>query len=145
MSEVTQALTNQNGDDTGLTAPVLSPMTQADYDARVAMLDEIDQYDDDDAIEVSSSYWEAESKGDSIKGIFVGMKVLTKADEGTGEVKNIPAVVVLTKDGERLLGSITVVDTFVSSVPQGSPVKVTYDGKKGRAKMFKVAILKAKK
>jgi len=145
MNEGLVTIVNQNGEDTALVesdAQIIAPMTQDEYDRQAAMLDEIDQYDE--AIEVSSSYWEAVTHGEDIKGIFVGMKVLTKTSD-TGEMKNIPAAVVLTKNGSRLLGSTSVVDTFLTSVPDGSAVKVTYTGKKGRAKMFKVEILKKSK
>ncbi len=146
MNEGLVTIVNQNGEDTAMVesdAQIIAPMTQDEYDRQAAMLDEIDQYDE--ATEVSSSYWEAVTQGESIKGIFVGMKVLTKTDSDTGEMKNIPAAVVLTKNGSRLLGSTSVVDTFLTSVPDGSAVKVTYTGKKGRAKMFKVEILKKSK
>lgn len=147
MSNELQTITNEAGDDTGLIAegPVFKPMTQAEFDERAALLDEIDEMDEDEAVEVSSKYWEAETPGEKRKGIFAGMKVLTKPDDTTGEMKNIPAVVLDTKEhGVLLLGGVTVVDTFLTSVPENSPVLVTYNGKKGRAKMFGVKILTRK-
>ena len=147
MSEVSQEITNQHGEPTGLIAEssMLTPMTQAEFDERAALLDEVDDMDEADAVEVSSKYWEATTVGDKKRGIFAGMKIITKPDENTGEMKNIPVVLLDTKtDGTLLLGGVTVVDTFVTSIPQYSPVVVEYTGKKGRAKMFSVKILQKK-
>ena len=120
---------------------IIAPrMSAAELAERKARLQRIASLDEGTAQKISSQYWEA-SKGDSIRGEFLGFRILTKKDEDAEDgIKKIPAVVIDTLDGIRLCGAMQVVENF-QSVPQRSGVNVTcVKSKSGSMKEFEVLV-----
>lgn len=137
----TELASTATGAMTGLSVPeaVVQPMTQSEFNERKALLAKVDKMDASKGTKVTSAYWEATSPGESIRGIFTGMTMMHKKENG--ETREIPAVVIDTSEGVRLCGGTILIDTMLTSVPAMSPVEVTYTGKKGNAKTFDVVIL----
>lgn len=141
-----EAIANQNGEVTDLVMSEnnelnLQAPTREMVEARQAKLQGLDDINIEDKQSIVTAYWEAEEKGQSLRGIFQGWKILEKKDDDAEEgVKKLPAAVLLTKSGTFLLGSTQLVDSFLQ-IPQESAVYVEYIGKKGRMKTFDVRIL----
>ena len=144
--EANAVVANQHGEVTGLTVStqemaIPEAPTREQIAERQAKLEGLDKIKIEDKQSVTTAYWEAEEKGQELRGIFQGWKILEKRDETAEEgVKKIPAAVLLTKEGTFLLGSTQLVDSFLQ-IPQESAVYVQYTGKKGRMKTFDVRIL----
>ncbi|MEL6143466.1 MAG: hypothetical protein AAFU67_17840 [Bacteroidota bacterium] len=142
-----QALTTQNGDDTELimddTNLITGHLTPAQMDARKARLEQIQNLNTANAQRISSEYWEA-SAGDTIRGIFLGFKILKKKDSDYDDgYKKMPAVVIDTIDGMRISAAMQLVDSFKTNVLQDEAVQVTCThAKSGEMKRFEVHVFR---
>lgn len=145
MNQNEAVIANQHGEVTELSVSsesMIAPQapSREEIEARQEKLAKLDEIDVEEKQSIVTSYWEAE-KGDEIRGIFQGWKILEKKDENEEEgVKKLPAAVVLTKSGTHLLGSTQLVDSFLQ-IPIDSAVYVKCTGKKGRMKEFDVRLL----
>jgi hypothetical protein len=145
MSTTTE-LPTQNGEATGLMMDhdgglIGVAMTAVQLADRKSRLAKIASMDTKQAQKISSEYWEA-TAGDTIRGEFLGFKILTKKDESEeGGEKKILAVVIDTLDGIRLCGAMQLVESFRTGVPQGAAVLVTCTkAKSGVMKEFEVFV-----
>lgn len=131
----TLRVVNQDGKETGLT------LSKAQLASDLARLEEIEQIDHTEKRSAVVQYWEA-LKGDKIKGIFIGWKVLEKVDEASGEVKQIPAVVIRTKQGDFINGSMQIADSFLGRIAEGAAVYIEcISSKSGKMKEFDIRVL----
>lgn len=141
---------DQHGYDTGL---VLSnfdgdveTMTEAQREAeekRLQAIDKVSKKAIEDAKVATTRYWDAETIGDSIRGIYKGFRVLQVEDEHQpGTKKPIGAVLIKTSNGVYMAAGVHLVEPFLGGqIPQESAVHITYQGKKNRMKLFEVRLL----
>lgn len=117
-------------------------VTKEELAERYKKLEELDKINIEQGRSIVSSYWEARA-GDEIRGIFLGWKVLEKKDQTEPEgVKKIPAIVVETKEGERLIAAMQVVESFYKKVAEGSAVYIRCDkSKTGEMKEFTIKVI----
>lgn len=130
-------LATQNGEATGLALVHSELPTIMDAVEVTEKLAQIDSVDFSQGVNGNAVYWEA-SKGDVLTGVFRGWKVLTKVEDG--KEKQIPAVVIATKTGEFLCGSMVITEAFLGRVT-GCYVRIECTGKKDRTKMFEIKIV----
>jgi len=148
MKKETTELKNQDGENTGLLlakkpeVPYYEPPTPEELAERQEAFKEMENIKADNAQSVTSKYWEAR-KGDEIRGIFVGTRMLFK-NEGDQQ-KELPAIVIDTKDGEYLCSQLQILDTFINGrriAPKSWVyLKCTHD-KSQEMKEFEIKVLK---
>jgi len=140
-----EQLITTDGEVTGLQITgdaFVTPVTKEEIEERQRKLQSLDDIDVNTGTSIVSSYWEAR-QGDEIRGIFMGCKVLEKKDPNEAEgVKKIPAVVIETKEGQRIIGAMQVVDSFYGKVPDGAAVWVKCTkAKTGEMKEFEIKVI----
>lgn len=114
------------------------------YDEMIAQLDMLD--DAEATIVLKAKYHSFESKGEKVRGFFMGYDELTK-NELAGP-KKLEVVQLLTKEGMKYLGGNSLTPQFKQLIV-GMPVEVTYTGKEktssqNEVKTFDVRLLKLK-
>ena len=130
-------ITNQHGTDTGISVPKMT-VSAMSFEAMQARLKKIDAMAFDDAVSVSSVYWEAEAQGEFIRGVYLGTKEVPKTfDDGSEGVLKLAQV--YSSSGVRVMAGVTAVDALCI-LPEGTAVQVTYLGKSGRTKKFDVSM-----
>lgn len=142
---MSEQLITTEGEVTGLQITgdaFASPVTKEEIEERQRKLKSLDDIDVNTGTSIVSSYWEAR-QGDEIRGIFMGWKILEKKDPNEAEgVKKIPAVVIETKEGQRIIGAMQVVDSFYGKVPDGAAVWVKCTkAKTGEMKEFEIKVI----
>jgi len=140
-----EQLITTDGEVTGLEIKgdaFVTPVTKEEIEERQRKLQSLDDIDVNTGTSIVSSYWEAR-QGDEIRGIFMGWKILEKKDPNEAEgVKKIPAVVIETKEGQRIIGAMQVVDSFYGKVPDGAAVWVKCTkAKTGEMKEFEIKVI----
>ena len=92
---------------------------------------------------ISSKYYEFNSPGQSVRGIFLGNTWIQTRDESTGELKPIEAVSWLDESGEMYINAgAALVSCFRQfAPPKGCPVEIEFEGKNGRTKIYNVRVL----
>jgi hypothetical protein len=112
----------------------------AEYDNYLAKAQRLASYNA--TVSIASKYLEFNKPGETVRGIFLGFSTINKRDDN-GEMKNITVVQWLAPDGALYInGGIALVRTFEEfNVPKGSPIEITYEGKRDRTKIFDVRIL----
>jgi hypothetical protein len=140
-----EQLITTDGEVTGLEIKgdaFVAPVTKEEIEERQRKLKSLDDIDVNTGTSIVSSYWEAR-QGDEIRGIFMGWKILEKKDPNEAEgVKKIPAVVIETKEGQRIIGAMQVVDSFYGKVPDGAAVWVKCTkAKTGEMKEFEIKVI----
>lgn len=138
-------LINQDGEITDMAIAgqaFVSPVTKEEIEERQRKLESLDAINIEEKPSIVSSYWEARA-GDEIRGIFMGWKILEKKDPNEPEgFKKIPAVVIETKEGQRIIGAMQVVDSFYGKVPDGAAVWIKCTkSKTGEMKEFEVKMI----
>lgn len=85
-------------------------------------------------------YLEMEKEGDSKRLVFLGFGEVKMTDEDSGEV--IPHKAVRFMDSDKSLfisASVALVSTIEQiGLPAGTPILITYKGKKKRTKLFDI-------
>lgn len=78
---------------------------------------------------IQPEYIEFNVAGESIRAVFNGIgHITTKDQKNAGQYKQLPAVVLQTKDGVKLNAGASLVNQFANILP-GTAVMVTYKGK----------------
>jgi hypothetical protein len=122
---------------------LLAPPTQfpiGEYDNYLAKAQKLSSYNA--TVSIASKYLEFSKPGETVRGVFLGFTTINKRDDN-GELKSITVVQWLAPDGALYInGGVALVRTFEEfNVPKGSPIEITYEGKRDRTKIFDVRIL----
>lgn len=95
-----------------------------------------------EVVTLTNEYIELEKPSDSFKGIFVGFIQMSVTDKVTGELRSMSAAQFLIDKKMYINGGVNLVSQFKkSSVPSGTPVKVTYTRKDGNVKVYELTLL----
>lgn len=95
-----------------------------------------------EVVTLTSEYIELEKPSDSFKGIFVGFITMNVTNKVTGELREMSAAQFLIDKKMFINGGVNLVNQLQkSSVPSGTPVKVTYVRKDGNVKVYELTLL----
>lgn len=95
-----------------------------------------------EVVTLTSEYVELEKPSDSFKGIFVGFITMNVTNKVTGELREMSAAQFLIDKKMFINGGVNLVNQLQkSSVPSGTPVKVTYVRKDGNVKVYELTLL----
>lgn len=93
-------------------------------------------------INLSAEYIELEKAGESFRGVYAGMQDMNVTDTQTGEQRKTKAVRFMIDKQIRINGGVVLVSEIErSGIDVGTPVEVTYTGKKGNLKIYSVTLL----
>jgi len=96
-------------------------------------------------ISITSKYYEFTKPGERVRGVFLGMTIIKKKDDSSGELTELECVQWLSEDGSLYVNAgAALVSTFRQFVPpKGCPIEITYENKKERTKIYDVRVLTA--
>lgn len=122
---------------------LLAPVTDfpiVEYDNFLAKAQKLASYNA--KVSIASKYLEFTKPGETVRGIYLGLGVIQKRGDD-GDMIQLEVVQWLNADGAIYInGGTALVRTFIQfDVPKGSPIEITYEGKKDRTKLFDVRIL----
>jgi hypothetical protein len=93
-------------------------------------------------ITLTADYIELEKPSESFSGVYIGLQVMSVTDKATGEQKELMAARFLINKKVYINAGVTLVNELKrASVPQGTPLQVTYVRKEGNAKIYEIALL----
>jgi hypothetical protein len=93
-------------------------------------------------ITLTADYIELEKPSESFSGVYIGLQVMSVTDKATGEQKELMAARFLINKKVYINAGVTLVNELKrASVPQCTPLQVTYVRKEGNAKIYEIALL----